>query len=185
MNKDNLKNQKIIEDISFWLENAVIGLGLCPFAKPVWQAQKIRFVVSSSHNEESLLLDLADECLYLEQHESVETTLLIIPDCLQNFDDFNQFLDMSDALLGQFDRGDQFQIASFHPQYQFSGTNPDDRENWTNRSPYPVLHLLREDSLTAAVENHPSTELIPTVNIEKLNSLDECEFQRIFRVKNK
>ena len=161
----------------------MIGLGLCPFAGPAWQEQKIRLTISNSSSQEELLRDLYEEVRFLEQNESTETTLLIIPDCLKRFDEYNQFLDLCDALLAQYKWNDEFQIASFHPQYQFSGTEPDDRENWTNRSPYPLLHLLREESLTKALVNHPSPEKIPAINIEKLKCLDESEFKRIFGAK--
>lgn len=131
-----------------------------------------------------MLVDLYNECQYLTQNVAVETTLLVIPDCLESFDEYNQFLDLCDVLLMRYDWNGVFQIASFHPQYQFSDTEPDDRENWTNRSPYPILHLLREESLTKALANHPSPEKIPETNIEKLKCLDEREFERIFGAKN-
>lgn len=162
----------------------MIGLDLCPFAGKVWEQQKVRLAISDSDEQEDLLVDLYNECQYLKQNETVETTLLVIPCCLKSFDEFNQFLDLCDSLLAQYDWSGELQIASFHPEYQFSGTHPDDRENWTNRSPYPVLHLLREKSLTKALANHPCPEKIPEINIEKLNSLDESDFERIFGAKN-
>lgn len=162
----------------------MIGLDLCPFAGSAWQEQKIRLTISNSSVQEDLLRDLYEEVRFLEQNQSTETTLLVIPGCLESFDEYNQFLDLCDSLLAQYDWNGEFQIASFHPEYQFSGTHPDDRENWTNRSPYPVLHLLREKSLTKALANHPCPEKIPEINIEKLNSLDECDFKRIFSAKN-
>jgi len=116
----------------------------------------------------------------LVHNQAVETTLLVIPNSLIDFDDFNQFLDLCDTLLSQFNWNGEFQIASFHPKYQFSGTQADDRENWTNRSPYPLLHLLREESLSKALASHPCPETIPVSNIETLNSLSEREFRRIF-----
>lgn len=127
-----------------------------------------------------MLLDLYHECQYLIENKSAETTLLVIPDCLKSFGEFNQFLDLCDALLAQYGWNGQLQIANFHPEYQFSGTQPDDRENCTNRSPYPVLHLLREQSLSKALLNYPCPEKIPANNIKKLESLDKSEIRRIF-----
>ncbi|MDH5356776.1 MAG: DUF1415 domain-containing protein [Gammaproteobacteria bacterium] len=166
--------------MTFWLENSVIGLGLCPFARQVWEGQKVRLAISDSDEHEGLLLDLYNECEHLVHNQAVETTLLVIPNSLIDFDDFNQFLDLCDTLLSQFNWNGEFQIASFHPKYQFSGTQADDRENWTNRSPYPLLHLLREESLSKALASHPCPETIPVSNIETLNSLSEREFRRIF-----
>jgi hypothetical protein len=175
--------QEIVNNVDHWLENAVIGFGLCPFAKPVWQQQKIRFVVSEAKSDEALLLGLYDECIRLEENASIETTLLIIPNHLKQFAAFNEFQSLAESLLEEYDWIGIFQIASFHPLYQFADTGPDDRENATNRSPYPILHILREDSLSQAIASHPAAESIPATNIERLNSLDEATFKQIFLTK--
>ena len=175
-----MEDEEIILRISSWLDDAVIGLQLCPFAKAPRQRDEIRFVVSHARNDETLLRDLADECLNLSADKSTETTLLIIADHLQLFDDFNQFLDLADGLMHQMDLEGEFQIASFHPRYQFADTAYDDRENWTNRAPFPVLHLLRESSLSRAIDSYPFAERIPLNNITRLNELDKHIMQRIF-----
>jgi len=176
-------SQNIINNVNHWLEAAVIGLGLCPFAKPVWQQQKIHFAVSVAKSDEALLMDLYDEFIRLDKNALIETTLLIIPDHLNDFAAFNEFQTLAESLLDQYNWTGILQIASFHPQYQFADTSPDDRENSTNRSPYPILHLLREHSLSQAIASHPAPETIPTANIERLNSLDNATFERIFSVK--
>ncbi len=170
----------VISQVTRWLEQAVIGLDLCPFAKPVWQQCKIRYVVSSGETCESLLSDLAEEFIRLSTHPSIETTLIVIPNHLNRFDDFNQFLGIADDLLEHCDWAGIYQLASFHPDYQFAGTSYDDRENWTNRSPFPILHLLRESSLSRVIDSYPNVIDIPSTNIERLISLDNAIFREIF-----
>jgi len=177
---NHLQNQQIIEKVTAWLESAVIGLGLCPFARSVYQENKIRYTVSVVESDEALLTELYDECAYLVENTSIETTLLITPYHFAEFDDFNEFLSLAETLLDQYGWTGVFQIASFHPKYQFANTSPDDRENSTNRSPYPILHLLREDSLSQAINSHPAPENIPIANIKRLNELDEATFNQIF-----
>jgi len=175
-------DQEIQTVVEQWLEKAVIGLELCPFARTVWRQGKIRFALSDAVTDDGLLQDLYDECVFLENHSDIETTLLILPTHLTEFSDFNDFLSLAEALLVEFDWQGIFQIASFHPQYQFANTAPDDRENYSNRSPYPILHLLRESSLERAVASHPAPASIPENNIARLDSLDDMSFKRIFGV---
>ena len=174
------EDEEIILRISNWLDDAVIGLQLCPFAKAPRQRDEIRFAVSHARNDETLLHDIADECFNLSADKSTETTLLIIAEHLQLFDDFNQFLALADGLLAQMDWEGEFQIASFHPHYQFAYSAYDDLGNWTNRAPLPVLHLLRESSLSRAIDSYPFAEQIPMNNITRLNELDERMMERIF-----
>ncbi len=156
-----------------WLERAVIGLNLCPFAKAEHAHGRIRYCVSSAVEPSALLLQLEQEIIFLLEQEpaQVETTLLIVPHMLGDFLDYNDFLDEADAMLEHADPDAQLQIASFHPQYQFGGTAPDDMENYTNRSPYPMLHLLREDSVEKAVESFPDAASIYERNIATLKKL--------------
>lgn len=177
---NHLQHHQIVDQVNYWLETAVIGLGLCPFASSVYQDKKIRYTVSMAESDEALLINLHDECAYLVENTAVETTLLVAPLHLNDFDDFNEFQTLAESLLAQYGWVGIFQIASFHPRYQFANTNPDDRENWTNRSPYPILHLLREDSLSRAIASHPAAENIPTANIKRLNALNEDSFNQIF-----
>ena len=173
-------NQKIISRVHYWIEEAVIGLNLCPFAKFVYQQQKVRCVVSESKNVDALMLELYQQCQYLIETPEIETTLLIIPHQLQEFADFNQILDQVDALIERYAWVGVFQIASFHPNYQFNNTRLEDRENWSNRSPFPILHILRESSIEQALSFHQNPEKIPETNIQKLKAMGVTEFDRVF-----
>ena len=162
---------KQIKSVQQWLEKIVIGLNLCPFAKRELVKNRIRFKVSEAQSEEKLLEDLNAELELIFSNDSIETTLLIISNILQDFNDYNQFLDLADALIQQMDFEGEFQIASFHPDYQFADTEFDDVENYTNRSPYPILHILREASLEKAIDTYPDVENIPEKNIALLKSM--------------
>ncbi|MBL1433410.1 MAG: DUF1415 domain-containing protein [Gammaproteobacteria bacterium] len=166
-----MKNKKIIRSVRNWLESMVVGLNLCPFAKRELIKNRVRFSVSDAETEEQLLADLEEELEILNRDELVETTLLIHPKVLQDFNDYNQFLDYADGLLVQMDLEGVYQMASFHPNYQFGDTEPDDAENYTNRSPYPLLHLIREESLEQAIADYPDTHLIPNRNIALMKSI--------------
>jgi hypothetical protein len=156
-----------------WLERAVIGLNLCPFAKSVQVKAQIHTHVSSALRPEELEVDLENELKALVAMPSSvrDTTLLVAPYCLADFLDFNDFLDVADALLRDLDLDGVLQIASLHPAYQFAGTEPDDITNFTNRSPYPTLHLLREDSVDRAVAAFPNPESIFEANMNTLRQL--------------
>ena len=162
-----------IEDTRHWLERAVIGLNLCPFAKAVHVKEQIRWVESAAGDPEQLLEDLARELRFLAAADPaiVETTLLIHPHVLADFLDYNDFLDVADAAVESLGLAGVLQVASFHPDYQFAGTAPDDAENLSNRSPYPTLHLLREASIDAAVAAFPEADSIYERNIETLRRL--------------
>ncbi len=166
-------NETIIADTQDWLDKAVIGLNLCPFAKAVHVKKQVRYAVSSATTEEALLAELMTELRYLQNTdpELVDTTLLIHPYVLTDFLDYNDFLDTVDIATAEPEFNDAFQVASLHPQYQFAGTEVDDIENYTNRAPYPTLHLLREDSVDRAVAAFPNADRIPDVNIETLKKL--------------
>ena len=156
-----------------WLEQVVIAHNLCPFARQPFEADRIRYAVSPARRPEDLLAQLGDELnrLHDAPPAQLETTLLIHPDALHDFLDYNDFLDIAEALIDELGYADIFQIASFHPDYRFADTQPEDAENYTNRSPYPMLHLIRQDSLSAALEHYPAPEAIPQRNIETLEAL--------------
>lgn len=151
----------------------VIGLNLCPFAERVFNADKIRYVVTESRDEVALLDDLAAELDALAQSplSAVETTLLIHPNALEKFADYNDFLSDADRLIGKLGLCGIIQIASFHPDYQFADTDRGAVENYTNRSPYPMLHLLREQRVSEAAHNPEELREIPRRNIETLRRL--------------
>ena len=156
-----------------WLERAVIGLNLCPFAKGVHVKGQIHYVVSGAQTPEELLQDLVVELKELQAQDpsARDTTLLIAPDCLGDFLDFNDFLAHADQALLDLDVDGVLQIASFHPDFQFAGTSVNDITNFTNRAPYPTLHLLREDSIDKAVQAFPEAESIFEQNMQTLERL--------------
>jgi hypothetical protein len=163
----------VIADTRTWLEEAVIGLNLCPFAKAVHVKGQIRYVVSPATDvealEQALLEQLRD--LALADPAEVDTTLLIHPLVLQDFEDFNQFLGIAEEMVEALGLEGVLQVASFHPQFQFADTEPGDVTNATNQSPYPTLHLLREESIDRAVEAFPEAEAIYEANMETLQRL--------------
>jgi hypothetical protein len=163
----------IMKDMVRWLERAVIGLNLCPFAKGVHAKGQIHYVVSAATGAEALAQDLRRELadLAAAPAEVRDTTLLMAPDCLQEFLEFNDFLGVAEDVLEELDLDGTLQIASFHPQFQFAGTDAGDVTNCTNRAPYPTLHLLREDSIDRAVQAYPEAEAIYERNMEVLEQL--------------
>ncbi|CAB5512382.1 hypothetical protein LMG26857_01672 [Achromobacter anxifer] len=163
----------VVAETKLWVNQAVIGLNLCPFAKAVQVKDQIRFAVSDATDAEGVLTDLQDELALLAETdpEKIDTTLLIIPDALDDFLEFNDFEDLSDRLLKRMRLVGELQVATFHPQFQFADTQPDDIENYTNRSPYPILHLLREDSIDRAVESFPDAAEIYEKNIDTMQRL--------------
>jgi len=163
------------------VKNVVVGLNLCPFAKRELVKNRVRFSVTDAVTEEHLLEALKAELELLDSDDSVETTLLIHPNVLQDFYDYNQFLDLADSLLEQMVLVGVYQIASFHPDYRFGGTQPDDVENYTNRSPYPMLHLLREVSLEQAIADYPDPDQIPERNIALLKSLGRKKMRTLLQ----
>jgi hypothetical protein len=164
---------EVIAHTKLWLERAVIGLNLCPFAKAVFIKDQIRYVVSSAQTPEELLADLMAELELLQQADpdAIDTTLLIHPDALRDFLDYNDFLDVADAAVEELELDGEIQVASFHPEYQFAGTDIDDISNYTNRAPYPTLHLLREISVERAVDAFPEAAQIFDKNMRTLQRL--------------
>jgi hypothetical protein len=156
-----------------WVERAVIGLQLCPFARAPQVRGLVRYVVSQASDTAALLASLFDELqrLAVEPQERVETTLLIHPHVLADFADFNEFLTVAEAALVELELEGVLQVASFHPRYQFAGTAPDDLGNATNRSPYPTLHLLREASIERSLAAFANPEAIFEANIATLERL--------------
>ncbi|HWU71783.1 MAG TPA: DUF1415 domain-containing protein [Pseudoxanthomonas sp.] len=165
-----------------WLERAVIGLNLCPFAKAVYVKQQVRFVLSDATTPEALLEQLAEELLLLRDTdpEQVDTTLIVHPDVLTDFLDYNDFLDNADAAVEALDLQGVLQVASFHPDYRFAGTAPDDIGNYTNRAPFPTLHLLREASVDRAVEAFPDPDAIVERNLRTLDGLGHAGWHKLF-----
>ena len=164
-----------------WLERAVIGLNLCPFAKAVYVKQQVRIVISDASTERALLEQLGEEMARLRDTpaEATDTTLLVHPQVLGDFLDYNDFLDDADALVEAMELDGVLQVASFHPDYRFAGTEPDDAENLTNRAPYPILHLLREDSVDRAVAAYPDPDGIIQRNVATMRDLGAEGFRNL------
>ena len=175
----------VIAAMREWIEKAVIGLNLCPFAKAVYVKNQVRYVVSHAPHLDGLLEDLDRELDFLAaaDPEAVDTTLLIHPTLLPDFLDFNDFMQLAEAALDEHGLDGVIQIASFHPAFQFEGTEPDDLGNYTNRAPYPTLHLLREASIDRAVAAFPEAETIYARNIETLQALGHAGWQALWRNK--
>jgi hypothetical protein len=163
----------VVTSTRAWIEQAVIGLNLCPFAKAVYTKELIRYAVSDAETSGALRDDLAQELRTLAQADpaAMDTTLLIHPNVLTEFDDYNAFLDVADATIKALDLAGVLQVATFHPGYRFAGTTADDVTNNTNRSPYPMLHLLREASIDLAVAALPEARMIYQRNIETMHRL--------------
>lgn len=170
---EELTDAAILAATRRWIERAVIGLNLCPFARAPFVQQRVRYRISRARDTDALADDLRDEMRRLvdADPQAIETTLLIHPHVLGDFLDYNDFLDVADAVLAELDLDGELQLASFHPHYQFADAEADAVENCTNRSPYPILHLLREASVEQAIESIADTDAIYQRNIETLRRL--------------
>jgi uncharacterized protein len=166
-----------------WVERVVIGLNLCPFAKAVQMRGQVRYRLSLAENTEALLVDLRDELTWLQNADPavVDTSLLVHPRVLLDFQDYNDFLAEADAELARLALEGELQLASFHPDYCFADSQPDDVANYTNRSPFPMLHLLREASVSRAVDAFPDTASIYERNVATLGALTPDEVERLLR----
>ena len=175
-----MQENQITQAVSTWLQQVVIGLKLCPFAAKPFHDNKVRIQLSDAKDDERLLADLRDECECLRRSPEIETSLLVVADHLQDFWDYNQFLNWANQLLRREGYEGEFQIASFHPDYCFAGADPDDDENLTNRSPYPILHLIREASLEKALAFFPDVDQVPEINKRRVEQLSQAEKRQLF-----
>ena len=166
-----------------WLDRVVVGLNLCPFAALPVRLERVRIVACDAQDEVELLAALREEITRLSRTpaEETETTLLVVTRLLARFDEYNQFLDLADALVRACGFEGVFQIASFHPDYRFEGSEEDDLSNFTNRSPWPLLHILRERSVGDALARNPDAANVYEQNVRTLRSLDESEIRALFR----
>lgn len=176
MNSPNPHHDAVIAAMRHWLEKAVIGLNLCPFAKSVYVANRVRFVVSDARHLDAFLEQLDDEIDLLAAADpaEVDTTLLIHPTLFEDFEVFNEVVGIAEEAVEEHELEGVLQVASFHPQFQFADTEPDDLGNYTNRAPYPTLHLLREASIEGALEHYPhDPDSIFERNIETMEKLGQ------------
>ncbi len=172
-------DQQLIDATQNWLKTIIIEYSICPFAKRELERGSIRFVASHDTDIENCLSNLMLECDRLNIESSIETTLLIYDKAFTSFDDYLDFVELAEALLIEQDYEGVYQLASFHPDYYFEGAKQNDPANYTNRSPYPMLHLLRETSIDRAVDSYPHTEDIPQRNIELMRELGLAKVQAL------
>ena len=176
------EGEEVVDATRAWLERAVIGLNLCPFAKAVHLKKQIRYALSAARTPEELLADFVAELRILQAADpgEIDTTLLVHPRVLGDFLDYNDFLELADAAVSGEGLEGEIQVASFHPYYQFAGTQPEDIENYSNRSPYPMLHLLREASIARALAAFPEASEIFERNIATLRRLGHDGWRRLW-----
>lgn len=175
-----LKNQsEIINQTQCWLESIIIGLNFCPFAKKEFINDTIRYSLCETTDIEASLELFATELQYLDSHPDTETSLFIFADNTLDFDHFLDLIDYANQLLQDLGYQSVYQLAHFHPLYCFDGEQADDASNYTNRSPYPTLHIIREQSLQQAIKNHPDTSQIPDTNIQLARKLGAAHLQEM------
>jgi hypothetical protein len=160
-----------LEDSRRWVERVVVGLGLCPFASQPLMEERVRFALCASGELEAMLQALAEEIAWLDAADGPQTTLLILSEGVSSFDRFLDLVGAAEALVAALGKADVYQLAHFHPDYCFDAVDPDDPGNLTNRSPYPMLHLLRCADVALAIEEHPDTGQIPVRNIATLKAI--------------
>lgn len=174
----SVTEQSIIQQTQLWVKDIVIDLNLCPFAAHPFQQNSIDYQVVFGDSTEQHLQQLADNFHTLDTQPNIETSLLIYADAYSTFDDYLNWLDYANHLLEDLNYIGQYQLASFHPDYRFAGSSKDDASDFTNRSPFPMLHLLREKSLEDSIKNHPDIEQVPKDNIKKLQQIGFTEMQK-------
>ena len=174
--------QTITTQVNQWLDDVVIGLNLCPFAAKPQKNKQIKIFVSQATQEEALLEDILSQFMELDltKPATLETTLVVVPNMLQDFVDYNFFIDWVDTLIRQQEWEGIYQVATFHPDYCFAGSDPQDDENLTNRSPYPIFHLIREESMEKVLRHFPNPEEIPDNNIARVSALNVEQRKQLF-----
>ncbi|MCW9024550.1 MAG: DUF1415 domain-containing protein [Gammaproteobacteria bacterium] len=181
MKNNQTEKTVVITHTINWLEQFIIKYSICPFARKEHENNSIRYTIVNDHSLEEQLTALIDECLVLDTCPEVETSLLIFPDSFPGFDDYLDYCALAEELLAEHHYEGIYQIASFHPQYQFDQTHINDAENYTNRSPYPMIHLIREKSIEIALEHFPEPENIPLRNIELTRQLGREQLESILQ----
>ena len=169
----------VVEQTLSWIRSFIIEYNLCPFAKVPVNKGTLRISVSDTKKKAQALEDLMEEVELLDRNPGIETTLLVFPESFKDFFAYLDFVDLAEQLLVEQDYEGIYQLASFHPDYYFADTNPEDASNYSNRSPYPMVHLLREESLEKAIAAYGNTEEIPKNNIATLNQLGLEKIKKI------
>ena len=168
---------EVLQHTQNWVEQVIVKLNFCPFAKPVVDSGRIRYHQSDAKDLEEALHQLIEQCEYLDQHPEIETELLVYPDGFDDFYDFLDLVELANQLLPEQDYEGVYQLANFHPDYCFEGELPSDPANFTNRSPYPMLHLIREASLEQALASYPDPEAIPERNMKLAREMGQVALQ--------
>lgn len=170
---ENAFNDNVVEETRRWIKTIVIGHNFCPFATKPFSENKIRYYVSPAKDEKALVDDVINELILLRDVDpaEIETSILLVPNCFESFDDYNEFITLTDVILEKLALEGVIQIATFHPDYCFEDLSEDDVRNYTNRSIYPMFHLIREDSVEQARALHPDVDGIPQLNMDKLLSI--------------
>lgn len=179
VSQQSVSQQSIIQQTKNWVKEVVIGLDLCPFASQPFQKETIEYTVCSGDSTEQHLQQLADCFSLMDETNDIETSLLIYPDAYQKFDSYLDLLDFANQLLDDLNYTGTYQVASFHPDYLFEGSTEDDASNFSNRSPYPMLHLIREADLEKAIASYPDIEQVPEKNIKKLREIGYQEMREM------
>jgi hypothetical protein len=174
-----MQNANTIEQTQHWIEDIVVGLNFCPFAKRELRKNAVRFILNESCNMQETLEQLIAECEFLDTHPETETTLLILPNGFEDFLSYLDLIELAEDLLAEQGFEGIYQVASFHPEYCFADADADDAANYTNRSPFPMLHLLREASLDIAIDNFPDIDSIPETNMQKARALGADYFRNL------
>ena len=171
-------DQNIIAQTQCWVKTVIVEHNFCPFAKRELESESIRYCINHSTDLESALQAVIEECVYLDNNDATETTLLIFPEAFESFNDYLEVVELGQALLEDQGYEGIYQFASFHPDYCFADADQNDAANYTNRSPYPMLHLIREASMEQALKNYPKPEKIPERNVEYARELGLDEMKR-------
>jgi len=177
----NTPSSLVIQQTKNWVREVVIGLNLCPFASQPFNKNRIDYIIATGDNTEQHLHQLAECLQQLDSNTAIDTSLLIFNEAYQNFDDYLDMLDIAEQLLEQLNYSGSYQLASFHPQYLFDSTTENDVSNYTNRSPFPMLHLLREKQIESAVASDIDTDAVPENNIKKLQEMGIEKMQAILK----
>ncbi len=180
-----MSEQQVIDSIKYWLDKTIIGFNFCPFAKREFIKESIHYEVVDERNPEEQLHAILHELKRLDEHPEIETTLVILPIGLEGFYDYLDFLEIANELLYEKEYEGTYQLASFHPDYCFEDVKYDDASNFTNRSPYPVVHILREKSLEYVLTKYPEPEKIPETNIELARKTGSSIFEEILKTSKK
>jgi hypothetical protein len=181
-----MTTNNIEQDIWFWVDEVIIGLNLCPFAKKPRQKQQIAIHISTETTLESQLKEFEEQLIALSECDPsvTDTSLLVYPESHSDFDEYLDFLYLANMTIEQLGLIGDFQLASFHPNYQFEDTEPEDKENLTNTSPYPTIHIIREATVERVLKQYPNPELIPENNIKTVTQLSELKVAKLFKTKS-